>query len=82
LFKANKKALEKAQNVTIIRKGDIIESVKPAKNKLRTNVKITDSNKFDPEDLKKHVYSFVGNQEDVSYSHLVVIFLDHHLECQ
>jgi len=66
--------------VTIIKKGNVIETVRPAKTKLRTNIKINELNKFDSEELKKHVYSLVANQDDVSNSHSGLFLLDYHLE--
>jgi len=59
------KALEQAENVVITKKGDHIENVRPKKDQSKTNIRINDINKEDQEELKKHVYSFVGSPDDI-----------------
>jgi len=58
------RALEKAENVALIKTGDQIEIVKPKKDK--NKIKLTIGlDKRDPEELKKHVYSLVAAPEDI-----------------
>jgi hypothetical protein len=69
------KALEKAENVVLVKKGDAIELVKPKRDQLKISIRISGVEPKDSEELKTHVYSLVSNTDDVKLPDIMNIRL-------
>lgn len=59
-------ALAKAENVVLKKNGDNIETVRPKKDQTKTNIKIKGFERKEADDLKKHVYEFVKQPDDIA----------------
>jgi hypothetical protein len=59
------KAIEKAENCTATKRGDVIEYVKPKIDSLRKNISVKGTLRENENEFKQFVYAFTGAQEGI-----------------
>ena len=60
------KALERAENVLVNKKGDVIDSVKPKHDQLKKNITVKGIAREDETEFKQLVNSLEGSKDGVS----------------